>query len=67
MTARAAKSTVRKVAKRGLTSPARPRVPEEEIRTRAYEIFLARRGGPGDAISDWFQAEHELDQAVGYA
>ena len=31
------------------------RVPE--IRTRAYEIFQARHGGPGSEISDWQKAE----------
>lgn len=30
------------------------------IRRRAYEIFLARNGGPGDHVSDWIQAEQEL-------
>lgn len=30
------------------------------IRQRAYEIFLARKGGPGDSASDWARAEREL-------
>ena len=33
---------------------------EEQIRSRAYEIYLRRDGGPGDASSDWSQAEREL-------
>ncbi len=33
---------------------------EEQIRMRAFEIFLRRNGGPGDALSDWIQAEQEL-------
>lgn len=33
------------------------------IRRRAYEIFLARNGGPGDHLSDWIQAEQELNSA----
>ncbi len=33
---------------------------EDQIRARAYEIFLRRNGGPGDAHSDWLQAEREL-------
>jgi hypothetical protein len=33
------------------------------IRRRAYEIFLARNGGPGDHVSDWIQAEQELSGA----
>ena len=34
----------------------------ELIRNRAYELFLKRikHGNPGDAESDWFQAEKEL-------
>lgn len=28
-----------------------------EIRTRAYEIFQARHGGPGSEIGDWQKAE----------
>jgi len=33
---------------------------EEEIRRRAYEIYLARGGAPGHEIEDWLQAESEL-------
>jgi Protein of unknown function (DUF2934) len=32
----------------------------EQIQLRAYEIFLARRGAPGNQIEDWLQAEREL-------
>jgi hypothetical protein len=32
----------------------------DHIRARAYEISKARNGGPGDACSDWSQAEKEL-------
>jgi hypothetical protein len=32
----------------------------EEIRERAYFLYLARNGGPGDADADWLQAEREL-------
>jgi hypothetical protein len=32
----------------------------DRIRLRAYEIFKARNGGPGDASADWAQAEREL-------
>ena len=37
---------------------------EEEIRRRAYEIFLERGAGPGDALSDWLQAERELRKSL---
>jgi len=32
----------------------------EQIQLRAYEIFLERRGAPGNQIEDWLQAEREL-------
>jgi len=32
----------------------------DRVRARAYEISLARNGGPGDAKSDWSKAEGEL-------
>ena len=32
----------------------------DQIRRRAYEYFLARNGGPGDALADWLRAEAEL-------
>jgi hypothetical protein len=32
----------------------------DEIRQRAYEIYLARGGAPGNSTSDWLQAEREL-------
>ena len=41
--------------------PAGPTV--EEIQARAYEIYMARAGGPGDAQSDWLQAEQDLRKA----
>jgi hypothetical protein len=33
----------------------------EQIRLRAYEIYLERAGLPGNELDDWLQAEHELD------
>jgi len=35
---------------------------EEEIRNRAYQIFLERGCEGGHDISDWLQAEYELMQ-----
>ena len=34
--------------------------PDEEIRRRAYEIYLERGDQPGIALDDWLQAEREL-------
>jgi hypothetical protein len=33
---------------------------QEEISTRAHEICMERGDGPGDALSDWLQAEREI-------
>ena len=33
---------------------------EQQIRARAFEIYQRRKGRPGDAHSDWLQAEREL-------
>ena len=33
---------------------------EQEIRNRAYEIYLQRGGQAGYEVDDWLQAEREL-------
>jgi len=33
----------------------------DEIRRRAYEIYLERGGLPGQELKDWLQAERELE------
>jgi len=40
----------------------RSRYTDEEIRHRAYEIYLSRlrEEVPGDPVSDWVRAEQEL-------
>ncbi len=38
----------------------RREVTDEEIRQRAYEIYLARGAAPGFELDDWLQAEREL-------
>jgi hypothetical protein len=42
-----------------------PQPSADRIRVRAYEISQARNGGPGNAASDWSQAETELTAASG--
>lgn len=39
-------------------------ITETQVRERAFQIYLARSGGPGDACSDWYQAERELRDAL---
>jgi len=34
---------------------------EERIRRAAYEAYVLRGEGPGDAVQDWLQAEAEVD------
>ena len=33
---------------------------DEEIRLRAYELYLERGGRPGDEHEDWISAEREI-------
>jgi Protein of unknown function (DUF2934) len=37
---------------------------DEEIRCRAYEIYLERGQQPGAELEDWLQAERELEGAA---
>jgi hypothetical protein len=37
---------------------------DEEIRRRAYEIYLQRGEQPGHELDDWFHAERELERGV---
>ena len=37
---------------------------EEQIRIRAYEIYIERGGQPGYDLDDWLQAERELEPKV---
>jgi len=45
--------------------PARREPTMEDVQARAYKIFLARNGAPGDPESDWLQAERELREEFG--
>jgi len=49
-------------ATRKVSAPASRRQPtEDEIRRRAYEIYLQRGGAHGHDLDDWFYAERDLD------
>lgn len=41
-------------------TPVRTGPTHEQIARRAYEIFMARGGQPGNPEQDWAQAEREL-------
>ena len=53
-------ATTRSTEQPGAAARASTVVTPERVRARAYEIFLARNGGDGDALADWLQAEREL-------
>ena len=48
----------------GEDSSARQTPRHEDIRLRAYEIFLERGGLSGNELDDWLQAERELERAA---
>jgi hypothetical protein len=43
------------------------RATEAEVRARAYEIYVERGDAPGDALSDWLQAEADLQPEIAVA
>ena len=45
---------------KGISAEIRNPVSDEEIRRRAYDIYLERGGQPGCDLDDWLQAEQEL-------
>ena len=59
-----AQQTATKLQKAVPQEPAREtlrrEVTDEEIRRRAYEIYLNRGAAPGFELDDWLQAEREL-------
>jgi len=55
-------SAARATRKTPATAVLRPS--DDEIRLRAYQLFLQRDGQGGDPHSDWLRAESELVNAV---
>ena len=37
-----------------------PAVTEEDVRRRAFELYLERGTAPGDEVDDWLRAERDL-------
>jgi len=35
-------------------------ITEDDVRLRAYELYLQRGPTPGDEVGDWLQAERDL-------
>ena len=56
----AARASVR--PKKGMPKTA-DRPAEEQVRIRAYEIYLERAGSYGSDVDDWLQAEAEVKAA----
>jgi len=42
------------------TAAVPPPPTEQDIRLRAYQFYLERRGAPGDPMADWIRAERDL-------
>ena len=40
--------------------PQKRNASEDDVRLRAYELYLQRGATPGNDLSDWLQAEREL-------
>ena len=50
-------------AKSSMTADAKKGLPNvDQIRIRAFQIYVKRGNGPGDALSDWLQAEREINR-----
>ena len=54
-----------------MPAPARAKKPasetlalEEQIRRRAYELYVRRGNQPGSDLNDWLQAEEEIRRAL---
>lgn len=56
-------TTSRKTTRR-IIDKQKTAIAEEQIRQRAYEIFLARGATPGNELLDWLQAESEIQAKV---
>ena len=41
-------------------APVKSKPTQDQIATRAYEIYLERGSTPGDPMQDWLRAESEL-------
>lgn len=55
------RNTIPSHAEEGSTNHTRN---HEEIRRRAFEIYLERGGLSGNELDDWLQAERELETAA---
>lgn len=42
------------------SEPRRRMISEDDVRLRAYELYLQRGAIPGNEVGDWLQAEQEL-------
>ncbi len=49
-------------AAKGKSLSSKKRSPQQKIELRAYEIYLERKGAPGNPLEDWVRAEREVLQ-----
>lgn len=59
---RPVESTARRPGTQDLVSRGYVEPADEDIRLRAYQIFVERGATPGHEVDDWLQAERELRQ-----
>jgi Protein of unknown function (DUF2934) len=59
--AKAARNKKPTTTKKSSARTIRHRPTEEEIRNRAYDIYLQRGSAQGNDLDDWLKAERELD------
>jgi hypothetical protein len=56
-------ATTAQAAEKGDASPGNA-ARDEDIRRRAYEIYLERGEQPGGELDDWLQAKRELERGA---
>jgi hypothetical protein len=62
-----AEAKPRAIARKTPPQPSIARPGDDQIRLRAYELYLERGGRPGDPFEDWLRAERELVEETGLA
>jgi hypothetical protein len=60
LTPNAPKATSSATERQPVQAVAKAETTFEQIRQRAYEIYLARGGQRGDELQDWYEAERDL-------
>jgi hypothetical protein len=62
---RATASTGKAASAKAKAGSPKSKVTDEDIRKRAYEIYVARGGAHGSEMDDWLKAKVELNKEKG--